>query len=104
MVFKKLQKDVDEWVNQYKVPYWKPLEILARLTEEVGEVARELNHKFGAKKKKLEEKEVELGVEIADVIFTLICLANSQRIDLDKEWKKVMDKCYKRDKDRFEKK
>ena len=58
---------------------------------------------FGAKKKKPTEETQELSLEIADVLFTLICLANSQKIDLDESWKKVMDKCYGRDKDRFEK-
>jgi NTP pyrophosphatase (non-canonical NTP hydrolase) len=104
MALKTIQNDVDKWVQQYKIPYWKPLEQFARLTEEVGELARELNHRFGAKKKKTSENEANLEDEIADVIFTLVCLANSQKIDLDKAWKKVMDKCYGRDQDRFEKK
>ena len=54
MAFKKIQEDVDAWISQYKLGYFKPLEILARLAEEVGEVARELNHMFGSKKKKWE--------------------------------------------------
>lgn len=104
MAFKEVQKDVDDWTNQYKYPYWQPLEILARLTEETGELARELNHMFGAKKKKPTEDKKELSLEIADVIFTLFCLANSQGINLDEAWKGTMDKCYGRDKDRYEKK
>ena|SRR3989344_6473184 len=101
---KKFQKQVDDWASQYKIGYWKPLEILARLTEEVGELARELNHRFGPKKKKIGEKNNDLGDEIADVIFTLACLANSQNIELDKHLKRVIDKCYGRDKNRWEKK
>jgi NTP pyrophosphatase (non-canonical NTP hydrolase) len=99
------QKQVDEWVNQYKIGYWKPHEIFTRLGEEVGELAREINHKFGPKKKKAsEDNTVDIGDEMADIIFTIICLANSQNIDLDKHFKRVIDKCYGRDKDRYEKK
>lgn len=104
MALNKIQKEVDIWVKQYKIGYFRPLEILARLTEETGEVARELNHRFGPKKKKKTENEANLGEEMADIIFTIACLANSLNIDLDKSFKKVMDKCYGRDKDRFEKK
>ena len=101
---KDIQKQVDDWVAQYKIGYFKPLEILARLTEEVGELAREINHRFGTKKRKPTEKSPELGDEIADIIFTLACLANSLNIDLDQHFKRVMDKYYGRDKDRWEKK
>src|SRR3989344_4111705 len=101
---KEYQKQVDDWVSQYKIGYFKPLEILARLTEEVGELAREINHAFGPKKKKATEKNKEIGDEAGDIIFTLACLANSLDIDLDKSFKRVMDKINKRDKDRWEKK
>lgn len=104
MSLKNIQKDVDKWVNQYKIGYWKPHEILARLTEETGELAREINHIYGPKKKKSSEDTKELGEEMGDIIFTVCCLANSKNIDLDEVWKKVMDKCYNRDKDRYEKK
>lgn len=103
MSLKDTQKEVDEWVGQYKIGYWTPHEILARLTEEVGELAREINHLYGPKKKKNEENIREMSDEMADVIFTIICLANSKNIDLDKAFKKTMDKCYGRDKNRFEK-
>lgn len=85
---KKYQKEVDDWVSQYKIGYWKPLEIMARLTEEVGEVARELNHLFGPKTKKAKEDTVELEEELSDVIFTVFCLANSLNLDLDRGFKK----------------
>tara|TARA_Y100000310_G_C20471602_1_gene710346 strand:- start:161 stop:475 length:315 start_codon:yes stop_codon:yes gene_type:complete len=104
MSLKGTQKQVDDWVKQYKVGYFKPLEIMARLTEETGELAREINHRFGPKKKKSTEDIKEIGDEAADIIFTLACLANSLKIDLDKSFKKVMDKCYGRDNDRYEKK
>ena len=101
---KKFQKQVDDWVSQYKIGYFKPLEILTLLTEEIGELARELNHRFGPKKKKVSEKNNNLGDEIADVIFTLTCLANSQDINIDKHLKRAIDKRYGRDKNRWEKK
>ena len=101
---KDYQKRVDDWISQYKLGYFKPLEILARLTEEVGELAREINHRYGPKKKKSTEKENDLGDEIADVIYTLVCLANSLNIDLDKYLNRVLKKYSTRDKDRWEKK
>lgn len=101
---KERQREVDEWVKQYKMGYWKPLEILARLTEETGELARELNHRFGPKKKKDTEDTKDLEDEMADIVFTLCCLANSLDLDLDKGFERTMDKCYGRDKDRWEKK
>lgn len=103
-MFKDAQKELDDWVQQYEVPYWPPLAQLAALAEETGEVARILNHLYGAKKKKVEESKQELGEEIMDVIFSAMCLANSHGIDLDEEWKRKMDKCTGRDKDRFTKK
>ena len=104
MSLKKNQKEVDNWISQYKVGYFKPLEILAGLTEEVGEVARELNHMFGPKKKKPTEDKADLELELADVLWAVICLANSQGIDLDEAWKKMMNKFNSRDKDRWKKK
>lgn len=104
MSLKDVQKSVDDWVSQYKLGYFPPFEILARLTEEVGELAREVSHRHGSKKKKACEDTKDVGDEIGDVIFTIACLANSQKIDLDDCFKRVMEKCYGRDKDRFEKK
>ncbi len=101
---KEVQKQVDQWTQQFKVPYWQPLEIMARLTEEVGELAREINHRFGPKKKKSSEDVKEVNDEIGDIIFTLTCLANSLNIDLEKGFSRVMDKCYGRDNNRYEKK
>lgn len=104
MSLKERQLEVDEWASQFKVPYWQPHEILARLIEEVGELAREINALYGPKKKKPSEETKELGDEMADIIFTLCCLANSKGIDLDQAFQRAMDKCYERDKDRYEKK
>ena len=104
MDLKDIQKQVDDFVSQYKMGYWEPLEILARLVEETGELAREINHLYGQKKKKPEEDIKELADEMGDIIFTLCCLANSKGIDLDKAFQKVMDKYYYRDNSRYEKK
>jgi NTP pyrophosphatase (non-canonical NTP hydrolase) len=98
------QEEVDKWIKQCGYGYFNPHEILARLVEETGELAREINHRFGAKKKKSSEKENEIGDEISDIIFTVICLANSLDIDLDESFEKMMDKYYTRDRDRFKKK
>lgn len=103
-MLKDAQKQVDDWAQQFEEPYWPPLSQFAALAEEVGEVARLLNHMYGSKPKKAEEAEQELGGEIVDVIFAAICLANHHNIDLDAEFLKKMDKCYGRDKDRYAKK
>lgn len=104
MSLKEVQDDVDKWTGQFTPQYWPPLEILARLTEETGELAREVNHLYGTKKKKGNEEENSLGQELTDIIFTVGCMANSQGIDLSKEWEKMMnEKHYGRDKDRYKK-
>lgn len=104
MTFEYMQKTVDQWTSQFTPQYWTPLEIMARLTEETGELAREVNHLYGPKPKKPTEDKRELGEEIGDIIFTLICLANSQGINIDESWRRVMDKCYGRDKERYQRK
>jgi len=101
-LFEKAQYQIDKWAKQFKAPYWQPLEIMARLTEETGELAREVNHRFGPKKKKSAEDTREMGDEMADIIMTLVCLANSQGISIDEAWQHLMDKLYKRDNQRFE--
>jgi NTP pyrophosphatase (non-canonical NTP hydrolase) len=104
MNFKDLQKQVDDWVQQYKIGYYPPLAIIAQATEELGELAREINNRHGPRIKKSKEDCAEIGEEISDLIFAMICLANSNNIDLDESWKKKMEKCYGRDADRWEKK
>ena len=101
---KKYQKEIDKWVQGYKEPYWPALSQFARIAEEVGELGRILNHTYGSKPKKSTESKQEIGEEIADILFSLVCLANSHSIDLDKEMKKVIAKSRSRDKDRFTKK
>lgn len=103
-MLKEAQKEIDDWAHDFKLPYWSPLSQFARLAEEVGELGRLLNHLYGDKPKKQEEARQELGKEMMDVIFTVMCLANAHKIDLDEEFKSTMDKIRTRDKDRFERK
>lgn len=101
---KEMQQDVDQFVSQFKVGYFSPLAQLARLTEEVGELAREINHQYGEKQKKSIEKEKAMIAELGDVLFVLTALANSLEIDLTDSFQETMDKLNKRDKNRFERK
>jgi len=104
IMLKDTQKEVDDLLQTFETPYWSPLSQFARLSEEVGEVARLLNHMYGDKPKKKEEAEQELGGELADVLFTVISIANAHNIDLDADFEKTLDKLRVRDKDRFKKK
>lgn len=90
------QKQVDEWIHKYGVRYFSELTNMACLTEEVGELARIMARKYGDQSFKENEK-CNLGDEMADVLWVLICLANQTGIDLTEEFKKNMDKKTKRD-------
>lgn len=104
MSLREAQQAVDRWIGQYKEGYFPPLTNLARLTEEVGELARELNHRFGEKTKKPGEPEGSVAMELADILFVVICLANSQGIDLDEAFAGVLAKVRTRDADRWTRK
>ena len=104
MSFAPIQQEVDEWISQFEEGYFAPLPMLARVTEEVGELARVLMHHYGGKKPKAGEDAGEIGEEIADTIFVLVCLANSLDIDLDREFSGVMAKFRERDANRWTKK
>lgn len=101
MSFAEVQNEVDEWISQFEEGYWQPLSMLARISEEVGELAREINHRYGEKPKKDDESDSELDIEIADVIFVLVALANSLEIDLDDAFGRMMDKYRSRDSERW---
>ncbi|MGE5540789.1 MAG: MazG nucleotide pyrophosphohydrolase domain-containing protein [Bacillota bacterium] len=98
---KEYQKEVDAWFKQQGWEYWEPLAITARLFEEGGEFARLVNHVYGPKKKKLDEKKQDMAEEIGDIIYTLICFANAHDIDLDEAIRLSLDKVTERDRDRF---
>ena len=95
------QKAIDNWAQTLAEPYWPPLSQFARVAEEVGELGRLLNHIYGSKPKKPSEAKQELGGEIADIIFALICIANKHHINLGNELDKVLIKSKIRDRDRF---
>ena len=95
------QAAVDAWIGRFEEGYWPPLVNLARLTEEVGELARLMNHRFGPKSKKPEEPEQELALELADVLFVLLVIANEQGIDLDHALERTLAKYRARDADRW---
>jgi NTP pyrophosphatase (non-canonical NTP hydrolase) len=99
-----LQKRVDTWVQQFEEGYFHPLTNLARLAEEVGELAREVNHRFGQKTKKASEAEGDLGMEMADILFVLICMANREGIDLQEAFDRMMAKVESRDESRWTRK
>ncbi len=96
-----LQRTIDQWI-QANGGYWDELSLLARLTEEVGELAREYNHQFGAKKKKDTEAEGSISDELADVLWLVLCMANQQGIDLEAAFEGVMQKLKVRDAGRFQ--
>lgn len=96
-----LQKQVDDWISTHTNGYFTPLQLIARLTEELGELARAVSHRFGEKTPKPGEEEGNVAAEIADLLFVAICLANAQGIDLDDAWKGSLEKLYVRDRDRW---
>jgi NTP pyrophosphatase (non-canonical NTP hydrolase) len=98
------QARVDAWIAQFEEGYFHPLTNIARLTEEVGELAREVNHRFGQKTKKKEEAEGDMGMEMADILFVVICMANREGIDLQAAFDRMMEKVEHRDKDRWTRK
>lgn len=104
MSFAPVQKEVDEWISQFEEGYFAPLPMLARLTEEVGELARVLMHQYGGKKPKPGEDAGDAGDEIADALFVLVCMANSLDIDLDEKFAAMMHKYRQRDAERWTRK
>jgi NTP pyrophosphatase (non-canonical NTP hydrolase) len=102
--FREAQDAVDRWVGQFEEGYFPPLVNVARLAEEVGELAREVNHHFGPKTKKADEQLGSIPMELADILFVVICLANSQAIDLDDAFAQVMVKVTVRDAARWTRK
>ena len=101
---KQMQQEVDEYIGQFKEGYFSPLAMLARLTEELGELAREVNHYYGEKPKKATEKENTVEEELGVLLFVLLCFANSLGIDLQTAHDRVMDKFRTRDRDRWTRK
>lgn len=94
------QRAVDEWIRA-RGGYWEPLAQLARLTEEVGEVARAINHRYGPKTKKPEEAERALADEMGDLLYIVIATANTVGVDLDAALRATLAKYTTRDAERW---
>ncbi|MBM4187098.1 MAG: nucleotide pyrophosphohydrolase [Gemmatimonadetes bacterium] len=101
MSLRDCQTRVDAWISRFEEGYFHPLTNMTRLTEEVGELAREVNHRFGQKTKKPDEPEGDLGMEMADVLFVIICMANREGIDLTEAFDRMMAKVDQRDTTRW---
>jgi NTP pyrophosphatase (non-canonical NTP hydrolase) len=98
-----VQQEIDRLIREeWHSAYWSPLASLARLTEEVGELAREINHTYGEKPKKSDEAQGNIAAEMADILFILASLANSIEIDLDAAFEEVMAKYQRRDAGRWQ--
>jgi NTP pyrophosphatase (non-canonical NTP hydrolase) len=95
-----LQQTIDGWIGQFEEGYWPPLANLARLTEEVGELSREINHAHGPKKKRGDQQD-RVAAELSDVVIAAATLANSLGIDLTVSLNATLAALTKRDADRW---
>ncbi len=100
LTLKEAQTQVDQWIQTIGVRYFNELTNMAMLTEEVGEVARIIARRYGEQSEKESDKNKDLGDEMADVLFVLICLANQTGVDLEEALQKNLDKKTERDKER----
>lgn len=102
MNIKNAQLEVDNWIKEHGVRYFNELTNMAQLTEEVGEVARIIARRYGEQSEKESDKDKNLGEELADVVFVVLCLANQTGIDLQEAFDKKMIKKTKRDHQRHQ--
>ncbi len=100
MTLQEAQQQVDQWIKSHGVRYFNELTNMAILTEEVGEVARIMARRYGEQSEKESDKNKDLGDEMADVLWVLICLANQTGVDLSKAFQQNLKKKTVRDKDR----
>ncbi|HZH67742.1 MAG TPA: nucleotide pyrophosphohydrolase [Chitinophagales bacterium] len=100
MSIQEAQEIVDQWIKTNGVRYFNELTNMAILTEEVGELARLISRKYGEQSFKANEEAGDLGDELADVLFVLICIANQTGVDLTVALEKNLEKKTKRDKNR----
>ena len=100
MSLKKTQQEVDDWIKAHGVRYFNELTNMAQLTEEVGEVARIIARRYGEQSEKESDKNKDLGEELADVMFVVLCLANQTGVDLQEAFDKKLEIKTKRDHDR----
>ena len=97
MKLHKAQKTVDDWIKKHGVRYFDVLTNMAQLTEEVGEVARIISRRYGEQSEKESDKSKDMGEELADVIFVVLCLANQTGVDIQKAFDKKMQLKSQRD-------
>lgn len=97
MTINEAQETVDKWIKEYGVRYFNELTNMAILTEEVGEVARIMSRRYGEQSEKESDKNKDLGDELADVLFVLVCIANQTGVDLEAAMQKNLDKKTQRD-------
>ena len=102
MNIKNAQQAVDDWIKAHGVRYFNELTNMAQLTEEVGEVARIIARRYGEQSEKESDKNKDLGEELADVMFVVLCLANQTGIDLQEAFDKKLELKAKRDHDRHQ--
>lgn len=102
MDLKNAQHDVDRWIKNHGVRYFNELTNMAQLTEEVGEVARIIARRYGEQSEKESDKNKDLGEELADVVFVVLCLANQTGVDLQAAFDKKMEWKTRRDHDRHQ--
>lgn|SRR5690554_2895919 len=100
MDLKKAQLVVDQWIKKHGVRYFNELTNMAQLTEEVGEVARIIARRYGEQSEKETDKNKDLGEELADVVFVVLCLANQTGVDLQAAFDKKLNLKTQRDHDR----
>lgn len=100
MTLEEAQQEVDLWIKSHGVRYFNEMTNMAILTEEVGEVARIMARRYGEQSEKESDKSKDLGDEMADVLWVLICLANQTGVDLTKAFQQNLEKKTLRDKDR----
>ena len=103
MDLREIQQQVDAYIGQFKEGYFPPLLMLARLTEETGEIARVIAHQNG-KTPKAGEDAGDLEMELADLLFVMLCMANERGLNLERGFTRMMDKVQRRDADRWTKK
>ncbi|NCT10038.1 MAG: nucleotide pyrophosphohydrolase [Flavobacteriia bacterium] len=96
------QQQVNEWIQNHGVRYFNELTNMAQLTEEVGEVARIIARRYGEQSEKESDKNKDLGEELADVVFVVLCLANQTGVNLQEAFEKKLDLKTKRDHDRHQ--
>ncbi|MFM7565610.1 MAG: nucleotide pyrophosphohydrolase [Flavobacteriales bacterium] len=100
MTLREAQSTVDAWIKQYGVRYFDPLTNMAMLTEEVGEVARIMARRYGEQSEKESDQAKDLGDELADLFFVLVCIANQTGVDLQASFEANLSKKTNRDADR----